>query len=118
MARVSAAISTPMSGRRQALGHIAAAAMTGRHEAAEAGLRRSVPVLILLFFAILFLGVIIQARDTHDKALAAAAAETDLLASLLAAEVEMQTAALPAQNPRAFTCYPRPFGRNQYFRSS
>ena len=101
MARVSAAISAPMSGRRQALGHIVAATMTGRHQAAEAGLRRSVPVLILVFFAILLLSVIIQARDTHDRALAAAAAETDLLASLFAAEIESQTAALPGQNPRA-----------------
>ena len=100
MARASAAIRASASGRRQALGHIVASSASGKYEAAEAGLRRSVPLLILIFFVILLASAIFQAKDAHDKALGAAAAETDLLASLFAAEIETQAAAFPDEHPR------------------
>ena len=100
MARANATIGAPMLGRRQALGHIVASTVSRRYISIEAGLRRSVPLLVAAFFGILLASIVLQARDTHTRALNAAGAENDLLASLLASEIEAQALAFPNENPR------------------
>ena len=107
MARANAAIDTSAAKHcrtvthRQAFGHIAATMHDARYDSREATLRLCLPYFIAIFLAILCSSAILQARDSRDAQLAAASAELDLLASLIAADFRLESLEHPDAQPNA-----------------
>ena len=101
MARANAAINARAATRRQAFGHIGAARRHDRYDVYEATLRSCLPYFLAVFLGILALGIVLQARQARDERLASAAAELDMLASLLAADFQLEAIGNPGERPRA-----------------